>query len=173
MSVRLEVSRELRASPATVWHELVDWRGQDRWIPFTHVRVTGVRDEGLGVRVAALSGFRLGAVPVGLLDRFVVTGWTPPGSGPDGAGELAVLHLGPYFTGEGSFKVLPDPTGARLVCTELFSVPGGAPVEGLLRLALPVMRRGFAASLDTFAGLVERPARAGAAPVGEPGVGAA
>jgi hypothetical protein len=136
----------------------VDWPGQDRWIPLTHVRVTGGPGTGLGARVSALSGFRVGPVPVGLLDRFVVTGWTPPGSDPaDPRGELAVLHLGPYFTGEGSFKVVPDPVGARLVCTEVFSVPGGAPVAALLRLALPVMRRGFAASLDTFAGLVEGP----------------
>ena len=155
MSVRLEVARALRASPERVWDELVDWQGQDRWIPLTHVRVVGGRSTGLGVRVSALSGFRVGRVPVGLLDRFVVTGWAPPGAGP---GELAVLHLGPYFTGEGSFKVLPDPIGARLVCTELFSVPGGAPLELLLRLALPVMRRGFAASLDDFAAIVERPA---------------
>lgn len=155
MTLLLEVSRELRASPERVWDELVDWQGQDRWIPLTHVRVVGERSVGLGVRVAALSGFRVGRVPVGLLDRFVVTGWTPPGAGP---GELAVLHLGPYFTGEGSFKVLPDPVGARLVCTELFSLPGGKPVESLLRPALPAMRRGFAASLATFADLVERPA---------------
>ncbi len=158
MTLRLEVSRALRASPERVWDELVDWPGQDRWIPLTRVRVVGDRSVGLGARVSALSGFRLGPVPVGLLDRFVVTGWTPPGSGPeDPPGELAVLHLGPYFTGEGSFKVLPDPVGARLACTEVFSVPGGAPVAALLRLALPVMRRGFAASLDTFADIVERP----------------
>jgi hypothetical protein len=154
VSLRLEVARDLRASPQRVWDELVDWRGQGRWIPLTHVRVVGERSVGLGSRVTALSGFRVGPVPVGLLDRFVVTGWTPPGSEP---GELAVLHLGPYFTGEGSFKVVPTLSGARLVCTEVFSVPGGAPVEGVLRLALPVMRRGFAASLDTFAGIVERP----------------
>ena len=159
MTVRLEVARELRASPERVFDELTDWRGQDRWIPLTKVRVTGGPGTGLGARVTALSGFRLGPVPVGLLDRFVVTGWTPPGSRPgDPPGELAVLHLGPYFTGEGSFKVYPVVGGSRLVCTELFSVPGGAPVEALMRLALPVMRRGFAASLDTFAGLVERPA---------------
>jgi hypothetical protein len=159
VTLRLEVARVLRASPERVWEELVDWPRQDLWIPFTHVRVTGGRSEGLGARVSALSGFWLGPVPVGLLDRFVVTGWTPPGSDPgDARGELAVLHLGPYFTGEGSFKVLPDPVGARLVCTEVFSVPGGAPVEALLRVALPVMRRGFAASLTTFAGLVEQPA---------------
>ena len=157
MSVRLEVSRVLAASPERVWEELVDWPRQDLWIPLTTVRVTGPRSEGLGTRVTALSGFRLGPVPVGLLDRFVVTGWTPPGSQPDRPGELAVLHLGPSFTGEGSFVVEPGPVGCRLVCTEVFSVPGGAPVEAVLRLALPVMRRGFAASLETFARLVERP----------------
>ena len=36
------------------------------------------RVEGIGVRAVALSGFWLGRIPVGLLDRFVVTGWTPP-----------------------------------------------------------------------------------------------
>jgi hypothetical protein len=156
VSLRLEVARELRASPQRVWDELVDWSGQDRWIPLTQVRVTGTRSAGLGVRVSALSGIRLGPVPVGLLDRFVVTGWSPPRPGRARA-ELAVLHLGPYFTGEGSFKIEPHPVGARLVCTELFTVPGGAPVEALLRLALPGMRRGFAASLATFAGIVEQP----------------
>jgi len=159
MTLRLEVARTLRASPERVWDEIVDWRGQGRWIPLTRVRVVGERSVGLGARLAALSGFWLGPVPVGLLDRFVVTGWTPPGSEVgDPPGELAVLHLGPYFTGEGSFKVVPDPVGARLVCTEVFSVPGGAPTEALLRLALPGMRRGFAASLGTLAGIVERPA---------------
>ena len=158
MSVRLEVSRVLRASPDRVWAELADWRGQERWIPLTQVEVTAGPSEGVGGRVTALSGFRLGPVPVGLLDRFVVTGWTPPGAHPDEPGELAVLHLGPYFTGEGSFTVYSDPVGARLVCTEVFSLPGGAPVEALARLALPVMRRGFAASLATFARLVEGPA---------------
>ena len=153
MTVRLEVSRAIRATPERVWDELVDWHGQDRWIPFTHVQVLGERVAGLGVRADALSGFRLGPVPVGLLDRFVVTGWTPPGAGP---GELAVLHLGPYFTGEGSFRVLPDPVGARLVCVEAFTLPLGRLVEPVVRLALPVMRRGFAASLDTFAGIVEQ-----------------
>lgn len=161
MSLRLEVSRELRASPQRVWDELVDWPRQDLWVPLTRVRVTGGRSRGLGARVSALSGFRLGRVPVGLLDRFVVTGWTPPGEHAGEPGELAVLHLGPYFTGEGSFTVVPDPVGTRLVCVELFSVPGGAPVEALLRLALPVMRRGFAASLDRFARLVEQPGPSG------------
>ena len=37
--------------------------------------VTG-EEEGVGVRVVALSGFWLGRIPVGLLDRFV--GYVPP-----------------------------------------------------------------------------------------------
>ena len=157
MSLRLEVSRVLRADRERVWEELVDWPRQDAWIPFTTVRARGGRTRGLGVRVAALSGFRLGPVPVGLLDRFVVTGWTSPAeAGEDAPAELAVLHLGPYFTGEGSFTVWPDPAGSRLVCVEVFSLPGGA--ERLLRPLLPLMRRGFAASLGTLARVVEAPA---------------
>lgn len=152
MSVRLEVARQIRASPERVWHELVDWSGQDRWIPFTQVRAIGDRTAGTGVRAEALSGVRLGPVPVGLLDRFVVTGWTPPGVT---GGELAVLHLGPYFTGEGSFRLEPDPAGTRLVATELFSLPGGWPLERLVALALPAMRAGFALSLRRLASLVE------------------
>ena len=110
MTLRLEVSRALAASPERVWDELVDWPGQDRWIPLTHVRVDG------------RTGARSGRPGVGA-ERL------PPGGAPgraarpvrrhrldaarrqvgDPPGELAVLHLGPYFTGEGSFKVLARP----------------------------------------------------------------
>lgn len=157
MSVRLEVAQEVAATPERLWAELADWTGQGRWIPATRVRVLEGPEVGVGGRVEALSGFRLGPVPVGLLDRFVVTGWTPPGSMADQRGELAVLHLGPYFTGEGSFKVEPTGAGSRLVATELFSLPGGRPVEALARLALPLMRAGFALSLRRLARLAESP----------------
>lgn len=152
MSVRLEVAYEIAASPERVWTELIDWAGQARWIPMTQVRVVGERATGTGVRAEALSGFRLGPLPVGLLDRFVVTGWTPPGAT---AGELAVLHLGPYFTGEGSFRLEPNPAGTRLVATELFALPGGRVPERLVALALPLMRAGFTLSLQRLAALAE------------------
>ena len=51
--------------------------------------------------VRTLRGGQSG-LPVGLLDRFVVTGWSPPAGGE---AELEVLHLGPYFTGEGVFHL--------------------------------------------------------------------
>ena len=152
MSVRLQVSTHIQADEQAVWDVLVDWTGQSRWIPFTTVRVVTDHDEGLGVRAEALSGFWLGGLPVGLLDRFVVTGWTPP---YDGSAELEVLHLGPYFTGEGVFALRSDGTGTTVTCTEMINVPGGAVTEPLVRLALPLMRAGFGGSLKALASLAQ------------------
>lgn len=156
MSVRLQVSVRVDAGPGTVWTELTDWVGQARWIPLTTVRVLTGHDRGLGVRLSALSGFWLGPVPVGLLDRFVVTGWTPPAAGH--LGELEVLHLGPYFTGEGAFRVEAEGDGTRVTATEVFSLPGGRPVEAVVRRLLPVMRLGFGASLRQLAEVSEKAA---------------
>ena len=154
MSVRLEVSREVDAPVAAVWELLVDWTGQSRWIPLTTVKVTDERSRGLGVRAEALSGVRLGRIPLGLLDRFIVTGWSPP---DDGGAELEVLHLGPYFTGEGVFRLTGRNGRTTVSCTEVFSLPGGRAVEWLARLALPVLRVGFAGSLHKLREIAEAP----------------
>lgn len=157
MSVRLQVQVQAAAPPETVWAEMTDWAGQSRWIPMTTVRPVTDHAEGLGVHVVALSGFWLGRIPVGLLDRFVVTGWTPPA--PSRPGELEVLHLGPYFTGEGAFRVEASGGGSRITATEVFSLPGGKPVEALVSLALPVMRLGFQGSLRSLKRVVESSSR--------------
>ena len=73
----LRVASHVAAEPGHVWRVLIDWAGQSRWIPFTTVDIISDHDKGIGVRAVALSGFRLGGIPVGLLDNFVVTGWTP------------------------------------------------------------------------------------------------
>ncbi len=152
MTLRLAASTTVRAGPARVWAELTDWSGQHRWIPFTTVRVAG-SSTGIGVRADALSGFWLGRLPVGLLDRFVVTDW----SAPDGEqpGRLEVLHLGPYFTGPGAFTVTGVPTGARVDCVELFDLPAGRLTEPLARLLLPLLSRGFAVSLRRLAAICD------------------
>jgi hypothetical protein len=128
----------------------VDWQGQERWIPLTGLRVLSEHEEGLGVRVAALSGFWLGRLPVGLLDNFVVTGWSPPRAGE---AELEILHLGPYFTGEGVFHLSDHGGRTRVSCTELITVPGGPLTNALVRLLLPVMRLGFGQSLGQLAAI--------------------
>lgn len=154
MSTRLKVAGVVDAGLDRVWDELVDWQGQARWIPLTTLRVLSPHSTGLGVRIAALSGFWLGRLPVGLLDRFVVTGWSPP---VDGRAELEVLHLGPYFTGEGVFQLSGDETSTRVRAVELFTVPGGPLPNRLVRLALPLMRIGFTASLRQLAAIAETP----------------
>jgi hypothetical protein len=152
VSVRLQVSAEIDAPVAKVWEELIDWTGQSRWIPLTTVRVTNDRTVGLGVRAEALSGIRLGRLPIGLLDRFIVTGWSPPAGE---AAELEILHLGPYFTGEGVFRLTGRHDKTTVACVEVFSLPGGGPVELLARLALPLLRAGFARSLRALATIAE------------------
>jgi hypothetical protein len=144
----LQVARQVSAEPARVWQVLIDWAGQSRWIPFTTVDVVSDHDQGLGVRAVALSGFRLGRIPVGLLDNFVVTGWRP-------GKELEVLHLGPYFTGEGAFRLEPHHGGTRVTATEVFSLPGGKPIEAIVRLGLPLMRAAFRRSLRDLATIAE------------------
>jgi hypothetical protein len=158
VSIRLEISADIDAPVSAVWDVLVDWTGQSRWIPLTTVQVTSDRNVGLGVRADALSGVWLGGVPLGLLDRFIVTGWSPPDA--DSA-ELEILHLGPYFTGEGVFRLdgpsRLDGQGDKTTvsCVEVFSVPGGRLVEWLARLGLPVLRAGFARSLRALAAIAE------------------
>jgi hypothetical protein len=144
MSVRLELTTEIAAEADILWQVLVDWEGQSRWIPLTTVRVETDHRTGLGVRAAALSGVWLGRLPLGLLDRFIVTSWSPPAAG---TAELEILHLGPYFTGEGVFRLSGHAGGTTVTCVEVFTIPGPAVLETAARLALPVMRAGFARSL--------------------------
>jgi hypothetical protein len=152
VSIRLEASAEIDAPVATVWDVLVDWTGQSRWIPLTTVRVTSDRDTGLGVRAEALSGVWLGQIPLGLLDRFIVTGWSPPIAD---TAEVGILHLGPYFTGEGAFRLTGHEEKTIVSCTEVFTTPGGRPVEWLVRLTLPALRAGLARSLRALGALAE------------------
>jgi hypothetical protein len=156
VSVRLHVAGHAPAPIERVWSELIDWEGQRRWIPFTTVRVTTPQRTGLGVRAEALSGLWVGSVPVGLLDRFVVTGWSPP-SDSAGPVELEVLHLGPYFTGPGVFRLTSAGDGGTTIrCIELFELPGGQFTESVARLALPIMRLGFRQSLAKLADVCAR-----------------
>ncbi len=140
MSIRLQASAPLAASPDLVWDQIVNWERQGDWIPLTDVRVMGPRDQGLGVRIRAFSGWRFGRLQLGLVDNFVVTGWSPPW-------ELEVLHLGPVFTGEGIFRLETTAGGTEVSCTEQITVPGGPVGEAMLRPLLPVMRYGLKRSL--------------------------
>jgi hypothetical protein len=68
---------------------------------------------------------------------------------------LEILHLGPYFTGEGVFRLTGHDDKTIVSCIEVFSLPGGRLVEWLARLALPLLRAGFARSLRALAAIAE------------------
>ena len=152
MSIRLEATAEIDAPVSAVWELLVDWTGQSRWIPLTTVRVTSDRDTGLGVRAEALSGVWLGRIPLGLLDRFIVTGWSPPAAD---TAVVEILHLGPYFTGEGAFRLTGHEGKTTVSCTEVFTTLGGRLTEWIVRLALPALRAGLARSLRALGAIAE------------------
>jgi hypothetical protein len=156
VSLDLRVARTVSVSPARVWEVLVDWTGQRRWIPLTTVRVVSDHDAGPGVRCEALSGVRLGPLPLGLLDRFTVTAWQPPTG--DRPGVLEVLHTGPYFRGPGTFELRPLPSGTDVRCTEIVDLVGGRIPTTLAGLLLPVLRAGFGYSLRKL-GRVSRAGR--------------
>lgn len=151
----VEASVRTDAPAPAAWRAVIDWPGQARWIPLTTVRVRTGHATGLGVRVEAFSGFRLGPLRLGLLDRFVVTGWREPGA-DGGPAEVEVLHLGPGFTGVGTIRVLSVPGGSIIAVTESFLPPGGAVAAPLVRPFVPLLRAGLSFSLRRLARLLSR-----------------
>jgi hypothetical protein len=147
VTLRLAASAATGATPERVWIELTDWAGQSRWVPLTTVQVSEPAT-GVGVRAVALSGLWLGRLPIGLLDRFVVTDWSAPGKEP---GRLEVLHLGPFFTGPGAFTVTALDGATRIECVEMFDLPGGRLTEIPARLLLPLMTLALTHSLRRLA----------------------
>ena len=67
---------------------------------------------------------------------------------------MEILHLGPYFTGEGAFRLIGHDGKTIVSCTEVFT-PGGRPVEWVVRLALPALRAGLARSLRALGAIAE------------------
>lgn len=154
MTLLLAASATTTAPVAVAWNLVIDWPGQSRWIPFTSVRVLSASDRGIGARAEALSGVRVGRRAIGLLDRFVVTGWTVPAE--HRPGEVEVLHLGPGFTGVGAIRVMSVPDGTMITVTERFDPPGGPVAALAVRPFLPLLRAGLRLSLRRLAVLLER-----------------
>jgi hypothetical protein len=147
VSVLFHGSTMVPAAPAEIWDELVDWVGQARWFPLTTMRVLSERAEGLGARIRAQHGIRLGDRRFGLTDEFTITGWEPPY-------ELEVIHLGPRFTGVGVCTIEPRGRRSWVTLKERVTATGGKPVEIAVRTVRPAIQRQLQRSLERFATLV-------------------
>lgn len=147
MTLRFNGSAMVPAAPADVWPHLVDWVGQSRWIPLTTMRVIQERVEGIGSRIRAEHGPRIGRKRVGITDNMVVTSWEPPY-------EVEVAHLGPWFTGVGVFTIEGRGLRSWLSVRERIELPGGRAAEAAVLAIRPVLQRQLAGSLRRFAQLV-------------------
>lgn len=156
MSLFFNGSVMVPAAPGHVWPLLVDWVGQERWIPLTTMRLLSDRAEGLGAKIRGEHGFRLGGRRVGFTDEMVVTRWEPPY-------ELEMTHLGPWFTGVGVFTIEARGRRSWLSIRERITLPGGKAAKTAALAIRPALQRQLASSLERFASLVEartpRPSR--------------
>lgn len=135
----------VRAPVAATFAAIVDWRGQEQWLPGTRVRVIDGDGRSEGSRLEAV----LGRGPAAVVDRMVIVRWDPPH-------RVEVRHDGPVVRGTGGFEVLELPRGmSRVVWTEEREVPLGPAGRVGMSLARPALAVGARRSLRTLAGLVE------------------
>ncbi len=147
--VRVEVARDVFASPGIVWGLLVDWERQAEWmVDARAVEVTSAGRKGVGVRLKVPT--RVLAITID--DVLEVTGWNEPR-------RLEVRHVGPLVSGKAAFELSTAERGTRVTWWEEVDVPLGVVGElGAALLVRPYLAWLFRRSLDNFARLCEREA---------------
>lgn len=140
---------DVDAAPERVWAALVDWARQGEWMLATDVRPVGGDAQGVGGRLAATTGVRLGGRRRGVLDRMEITRWEPPRL-------VEVRHTGRVVRGGGVFEVRPRGGHATFVWTELLDLPLGPLGRLGWPLVRPLMRAGVRLSLRRFAAFAQR-----------------
>ena len=139
--MRVEASRDLRATPERVWEQLRRWEDQSQWIrDAVWVRVLTPEREGVGVRVKVLN--RVLLVPL-FTEQLEVTAWDPPR-------RMVMAHRS-FVGGTGIWSLEDLDGGTRFTWTEELSLP--IPLLGELALIVyrPFLRglmRGSLANLQ-------------------------
>lgn len=98
----LALSIKIPRSQEETWRAITNWQEQSNWMLQTKVWVTSDISEGVGTKIAAITGPFNKIYPrmkrLGLLDLMEVTLWQPPA-------RCDVLHYGAIIKGGGSFQV--------------------------------------------------------------------
>lgn len=134
------------AAPASrVFDAVVDWSGQDRWIPLTRVRSGRQLGVGVGGELAAYTGIG----PVGFLDTMTITRWDVPA-------RVDVLHTGSVVKGIGIMTVRRlDDKNTRFYWAEDLEIPLGVAGRIGWQLVKPAFGVGMKLALRRFARLIE------------------
>ncbi len=143
---RVAYSVDINAPADDVFRAVVDWCGQDKWIPFTHVRPRQKAGIGIGGEIEAFTGIGR----IGFLDTMTITRWDAPF-------RVDVLHTGAVVRGIGIMSVRPlSETTSRFYWGEDLDLPFGAVGLAGWQIFKPAFGVGMRKSLREFARLVER-----------------
>jgi hypothetical protein len=143
---RVVYSVDIAAPAQQVFNAVVDWRGQDRWIPLTTVRAGRQAGIAVGGEIAAYTGIG----PIGFLDTMTITRWDVPH-------RVDVLHTGNVVKGIGIMTVRSlDAQHSRFYWAEELEVPLGIVGQIGWQLIKPGFGIGMKAALKRFANLVEQ-----------------
>jgi len=136
---------DIDAPAQRVFNAVVDWRGQDLWIPFTTVRPGKQAGIAVGGEIAAVTGIG----PLAVLDTMTITRWEIPT-------RVDVLHTGRIVRGIGIMRVeqLSDQK-SRFYWAEDLDLPLGVLGQVGWLAIKPAFALGMRASLKKFAELVE------------------
>lgn len=142
---RIVFSVDVDAPADRVFAAVVDWRGQDKWIPLT--TVTPGRHNGVGTG-GELSAFT-GIGRLGFLDTMIITKWDAPH-------RVDVRHTGAVVRGTGIMRVEKlSETTSRFYWAEELDLPLGIVGELGWELIKPAFALGMRQALRKFATLVE------------------
>jgi len=135
---------EIDAPPERVWAALTDWSRQGSWMLATDVRPVVGPARGVGGRLVARTGVRVGGRRLGVLDTMEIIRWEPPS-------RVDVRHTGRVVRGDGIFEVRPSGPGTTFSWREALDLPLGALGRLGWPLVRPAMRAGVRLSLRRFA----------------------
>lgn len=142
---RIVYAVDIAAPANVVFDAVVDWRGQDRWIPLTTVRAGRNAGIAVGGEVAAYTG--IGAL--GFLDTMTITRWDVPH-------RVDVLHTGSVVKGIGIMTVRSiGPNQSRFYWAEDLEIPLGMVGKIGWALIKPAFGVGMQAALKRFGELIE------------------
>ncbi len=138
-------SVDVDAPAQRVFNAVVDWRGQDLWIPATTVRPGKQGGIAVGGEISAVTGFG----PISFLDTMTSTRWDDPV-------RVDVLHTGRVVRGIGIMRVQElGPDRSRFYWAEDLDLPLGVLGQVGWLVIKPAFALGMKVSLRKFASLVE------------------
>lgn len=127
----IKISIKIAAPIEKVWAAIADWESQGEWMLQTRVWVTSDIRTGVGTSISALTGPLVkSGFKFGLLDKMIVTKWSPPYL-------CEVDHVGKVIKGSGAFELIDSTQNGKVITTFNWSESIKAPKVIFLAIYFP------------------------------------